>query len=113
VKKYYKSTIVIYSESDWSEESLYDLVVDATVAGQVGGSICSTWDIDEIGAKDLELDPNGDAIVEFFTVLSENQDDDPQDYADNISQFIDDIDLDPDPYQPFPEEDYEFYDEGK
>lgn len=111
MKKYYKSTIVIYSDSDWSEESLYDLIVDATVAGQISGSICSTWDIDEIDAKDLELDPNADAIVDFFAGLSDDEDIDSQDYDDNVSQFVDDIDPDPDPYQPFSEDDYEFYDE--
>ena len=106
MRKFYKSTIVIYSEDDWSKGSLYDLIVDATVVGQAGGSICSTWHIEEIGENDLSLDVNSKEIIEFF----DSSDDFDDDYENDFI-LPDDVELDPDPYEPYTEDDYEFYDD--
>lgn len=80
----YKSTIVIYSDKDWSDKSVTDLAQDISQ-----GSICQIWKIDELTEEEIYQEEHAEEILVFFGISDEE--------------------LDPKEYDIYGDDEYEFY----
>ncbi len=90
----YKSTIVIYSDKDWSDKNVTELVVDLDNL-KSNSSICHLWTIVEVDKDELAKEDFAEEILNFF----------------EIDESYFDIESDRTYGNPFSEEDYEFYPE--
>jgi len=63
----YKSTITIYSDKDWSNNSIADLAQDVN-----NGSICQIWKIDKLDEVELYQEEHAEEILMFFGILEKD-----------------------------------------
>lgn len=89
--KIYKSTIVVYSDCDFSANNIHDLLDDLT--GEKAGSMCHIWTVAEIDEEELYQEDRAEEILFFFGL-----------YDDEL------LELDKDPsLNLYDDDEYEFY----